>query len=35
MRPSLFLDVTQRVLVVIARCFGATHGSHLQGSSYP
>jgi hypothetical protein len=33
--PSLFWDVTQRILVVTYRRFGTTYQTHLQGSSSP
>ena len=35
LRPLLFWDVTQRMLVAVCRRFGTAYRSHLQGSSSP
>ena len=31
-RTELFVVITQRIVVIPYRCFGATYRSHLQGS---
>ena len=35
MESALFLDITQRQVVILYRRFGTTHRSHLQGSRNP